>query len=154
MNCKKIQRLLLTDYLDGESDRVSLDRIRQHMANCVHCKQFEQEIQGVRDSFERARYIEPPARVWGSICEKITAEQMLPQGSLFAYMIERLREFMFVHKPVFITATAFATITIALLLVHQIQTEPPASNDVAVFMIDEENGAIDDFGTDVEKYFL
>ena len=154
MNCKKIQELLITDYLDDELDSGVLSRIEQHMANCIHCRQFEQGLQRVRVPFKKAEQIKPPARVWEGICEKIVVRQRLPQGSWFEYMIERLREFLLIHRqPVFATGIAFAIMVIALISIQgQIKTD--AGGIVAEdfgFWVDEENGAI---GTAIEEYFL
>lgn len=162
MNCKKIQRLLLTDYLDGELDRGTLGHIKQHMDSCAHCKAVEQKLQEVRAPFKKAKHINPPARIWQCICERITAEQILPEGSLFECLVERLREFLFIRRqPVFATATITLTIIIfALIFIHipvQRQIETDAWNVVAKdigFWIDEKDGAIYDFGTDIEEYFL
>ncbi len=158
MNCKKIQELLLTDYLDGELKTMILDSIKQHMDGCIHCRQFEQEIQRVRLPFEKVRYIEPPTRVWEGVREKIIAEQMLPQDSLFACLVERLREFLFIYRqPVFATTTiALAVVAFALIFTHM--PERTDTLDVVAedfgFMVIAENDAICDFGTDIEKYFL
>ncbi|MBI4753334.1 zf-HC2 domain-containing protein [Candidatus Desantisbacteria bacterium] len=150
MNCKKIQKLLITDYLDGELDSGVISRIEQHMADCIHCRQFEQRIV----PFNGIRHIEPPARVWGSICEKITTEQMLPQGSWFEYLLEQLREFLLIHRRLaFATATAFTIMIIALMSIQgQIKTDTVGmvAEDFGLW-VDEENGAI---GIAIEEYFL
>ncbi|MFH1564036.1 MAG: hypothetical protein ABIF11_11580 [Nitrospirota bacterium] len=161
MNCKKIQELVMSDYFDGELDHVQGNRIQQHIDSCIHCKQFEQEIQKVRAPFKKAKHIKPPARVWQSIRERITAEGMLPQGSLFEYILERLREFLFIfRRPVFDAVTAFTIIILAVIFIYmpiqkQIKTDTMnvVTEDIG-FLIDEENGAIYDFGTAIEEYFL
>ncbi|MDI6782396.1 MAG: hypothetical protein QME49_09905 [bacterium] len=158
MNCKKIQRLLMTDYLDRELEQGILNSIQQHMDNCIHCRKFEQEIQTARVSFAKTKHIEPPARVWEGICEKITAEQRsLQSGSLFEHGLERIREFLFIRKPLLATsAIALAIVIFALIFIRM----PEKTNGLDIvaedigFMADEENKAIDDFGTDIEKYFL
>ncbi|MEK7273668.1 MAG: zf-HC2 domain-containing protein [Candidatus Desantisbacteria bacterium] len=158
MNCKKIQELLLTDYLDGELNTMILDRIEQHMDSCIHCRQFEQEIQIVRLPFEKVRYIEPPTRVWEGVREKIVAEQLLLQDSLFACLVERLREFLFIYRqPIFATTTiSLAVVAFALIFIHMPE-QTDLLNVVAEdfgFVVTTENDAICDFGTDIEKYFL
>ena len=150
MNCKKIQELLITDYLDGELDQVLCNRIHQHISGCIHCRQFEERIV----PFHGIRHIEPPTRVWENICEKITTEQMLPQGNWFEYLLERLREFLLIHRqPVFATVTVFTIMVIALMSIQgQIKTDTGGIvvEDFGLW-IDEENGAI---GTAIEEYFL
>ncbi len=156
MNCKKIQELLVTDYLDGELSTTILDSIKQHMDSCIHCRQFEQETQRIMLPFEKARYIEPPTRVWKGVREKIIAEQMLPQDSLFACLVERLREFLFIYRqPVFATI-ALTVVAFALIFIHM-----PEQTDILNVVAEdigsmnhEENDMICDFGTDIEKYFL
>ena len=161
MNCKKIQNLLITDYLDGElKDMVLCSRIQQHITNCIHCRQFEQEIQTIRAPFTKTGHIEPPARVWDGICKKITAEQRLQPASLFEQKLEWLREFLFLRPPVFAAATVLAIVTLALLFMHvpeQHQVKIDAKDMVVEnfgVMVDEENSTIYDFGTDIEEYFL
>ncbi len=160
MSCKKIQELLMTDYLDGELDQMLCNRIRQHIDSCTHCQQFEQEVQKIKAPFKKTRYIKPPVRLWQCIREKIMSEQMLPQGSLFECLVERLREFLFIRRqPVFatiaLTIIIFALIFIRMPAQKQIETDAwkVVAEDIGL-RIDEENGAICDFGTDIEKYFL
>ena len=172
MNCKKcikIQELLMTDYLDGELEQGVLQSIQQHMDNCIHCKQFEQKMQEIRVPFnkmKKVKHVEPPARVWANICEKITVEQRLQSGSLFEHWLEWLREFLFIRKPVFPVFPVFATAAIALAVVlfalifirmpeKTNGLDDMLAEDIGV-MTDsfKENGTIDDFGTSIEEYFL
>ncbi|MBU0701461.1 hypothetical protein KKE26_09260 [bacterium] len=78
-------------------------------------------------------------------------------------MIERLRGLLSVRRqeaaplsPVFAATIAFAIIILAFLFIHmpeQRQVLDMAAEDI-VSLSDEGNGAICDFGTDIEKYFL
>ena len=40
MKCKKIQEIILTDYLDGQLDEKQRSSLGRHLAECKSCKEF------------------------------------------------------------------------------------------------------------------
>ena len=61
MNCRKIQKLLMTDYIDGELKEKMRIKILNHLAACEECRQFEKTLQKETVSlFKAAEKKTPP----------------------------------------------------------------------------------------------
>ena len=70
MDCKKMEEIILTDYIDGKITGARLKDVEAHLALCSRCRALASELALVNAEFRKAKHMEPPAEVW----EKIRAE--------------------------------------------------------------------------------
>ena len=159
MRCRKIQELLKTDYLDGEVSQKEEQDIREHLARCPKCRQLEEELQSQRALFQKAKQQRVPEHVWHNIRDAIIREE---EESLSAGAFERLRNYLFAPKPVFVLATTLAVaIFFAFLSGVFIQKKQSLSKeniseiDIAVYSLGSASDVpLYELGTDIEEYFL
>ena len=162
MRCRKIQELLKTDYLDGEVSQKQEQEIKEHLARCPKCRQLEEELQSQRRLFQKAKQQKVPERVWHNIRDAIITEGLNEEESPSAGVFERLRNYLFAPKPVFVLATTLAVaIFFAFLSGVFIQKKQSLSKenipetDIAVYSLSSTSDAsLYDQGTDIEEYFL
>lgn len=76
MNCKKIQELILTDYVDGEMDEGEKEVVLRHSANCVDCQNFMVTAKEmIHEPFRNVESINPDALLWYKIKQGIETEK-------------------------------------------------------------------------------
>jgi len=161
MNCKEIQELLITSYIDSEIDDRSRSEIGQHLKTCKECDQFEQILkQAAVTPFEGVTKEKVPEYIWHRLKGRIEREQAVSQP---VNLFDRLRTILPIRRPAF----ALAAATVAALLILVITKMPFNGQKTVNAYLDEqleffsytmngeENGYSSvDFGTDIEKYFL
>ncbi len=159
MNCKKIQELILTDYLDGQIDGKAKESLEEHLARCPDCGEFARVAKkSVFEPFLHIKKPEPPESVWLRIKELLLAKEQQKTNLLMDFW-EKLSAS--IPNPVL----AFATVLTFILMVgtlNQFKTNPQINTseqeeyltqltDVSVDLpVNDEKG----FGTLVERYFL
>lgn len=112
MRCKRIQDLILTDFLDGEIEETERKKLLLHLTECVHCQEF---LDIVKDSFEKpfrsVVKLEPEFLLWYKIRRLLEEEKMEKEKyfhrSIFAKVRERLQ--------VIIPALAITSILIGIV---------------------------------------
>lgn len=161
MNCKSIQNLLLTDYLDNELDARQQKILEEHLVGCRACQELALTVkQTVQKPFDHAERPEPPARLWKNIESKIKKQHSHP--AIFA-ILENILERMRFPRPAF----AFSTIGAILIMVffmikmsfyvqqrnYQQSAKQTIEEQIEYFA---NNNGIEDtgFGTNTEEYFL
>ena len=76
MNCKKIQDLILTDYLDDQISEKEKRPIEEHLSHCRFCRDFAAAARKVGAGlFTNLDKVGPPEFVWRRIRENIIAQQ-------------------------------------------------------------------------------
>ena len=154
MRCKEIQEWLKTDYLDSEASQEQERLIRAHLAACRHCREMEETLRSQRSIFQQVKQKEVPAHLWQNIYEKIMAERLKQEEGLGTKVFERLRNYLFAPKPVFVLARALAVVIFfALFATLFFQGGPVSSNGIYSLSSMKED-MVDDFGTSIEEYFL
>ena len=145
MRCKKIQELILTDYIDGQMEEKQKAPIEKHLDGCPECKEFYASAKKVStDLFVNADRANPPEFVWQRLRDTILAER------------QKKPEYVFhIPRPVFALATAMTLFLIVGTIIGLRVNEWQASNaekDRQAQYLDyqEEVG----FGTSIEEYFL
>lgn len=77
MECKKIQELLLTDYLDGEASDALQNEIERHVNSCHTCRQLERDLlKTVIEPLRKAKESKPPDFLWNHIKEALEKETL------------------------------------------------------------------------------
>lgn len=151
MNCRRIQKLLMTDYIDGELNEKMRINILNHLATCDRCKQFEEALQKETVSpFKAAEKKTPPDFIWEKIRSRIIS------GEKRAFKVIRIL------KPAFaIPALAIVTL-IAILVIRFPVIGRTALNtyitDQTEFIMDLGQNGIDvpdeGLGTSIEEYLF
>lgn len=160
MDCKKVQEIIFTDYIDAKiSDAALLKDIETHLSSCSQCKSLAAELGHISAEFRNMEKIKVPDEVWHGVRSKIAAthERGFFPGNIFG----SLQNVALGLRPAFVAATA-AIVILAVLLVSRMvsynNTVSPelTSNDLMSIVSLEENGNGPDydFGTPEESYFL
>jgi len=162
--CKKIQELIITDYLDDELDMINRQQIEQHLRNCPACqKVLWGALAAAKQPFENQQYLEPPESVWTAIREQIAPEKKYEEPAL-ANIKYTLRNVLFTRRAALAMIAAIFTIIIAIgILKHPAEKngslEAYFEEQLASYIYlqnanaDFSGGPVD-FGTALEKYFL
>lgn len=75
-NCKPIQNLLLTSYLDGMSTPEEKRLVDIHLANCADCRQTLTALMLQEKELNTAGVKQPPAYLWENIKAEILSEKI------------------------------------------------------------------------------
>ncbi len=72
MNCRTVQELLLTEYLDGEGPAGQRARVEAHLRVCDRCRAVEAAVrQRLVEPFNALGRVTVPESVWTRTCEQI-----------------------------------------------------------------------------------
>jgi len=161
MRCKKVQELLKSDYLDGETASGETRDIAEHLEQCLECRSVEKELQAQRMFFKEAKRQQPPDRVWQNIRKAIVEESLEQDNQLRAGIFERLREFFWPPRPIFTLASAITVVVFIAVLAGVIIQKRQLfniANSAESFTEYRLNGgnevALSGLGTGIEEYFL
>lgn len=164
MNCKNVEDLILTDYLDGQMDDEKKKQLEKHLADCASCREYELIARKtVIGPFNDSERVNPPAVIWHKIKEQIEEEEELT--SPFADLIRRIKSLLYVPKPAF----AVAAIVIILLITVSVIKLPSKNQEIVKVAPENQVECItylisvfdegplnedNDFETSIEEYFL
>lgn len=163
MDCKKVQALIMTDFIDGEINKQLLEELRVHLNDCSQCRQFEQILrEEAVEPFKQARRLKPPESLWFSIREIIGSEQ---KKGIFAALKERMAIRDSLRIKVMATATLmaviFTTIFFSQLVRHKQNISADYSAQEITFisyldtdLVSSDDNINTDFGTTIEEFFL
>ncbi len=159
MNCKKIQDLLLSDYLDDEIGSSLRRRSQEHLDICEACRKLEQELQRVRIPLQKAPRVEAPARIWQNIRQQIAEERQREFRLSWENMKNWLEERIVIRRPVFALATVMAVLLIVFVLgrnmVFRPYDEARYAGEAFTSILDNQDDTIAaNLETSIEKYFL
>jgi len=113
MNCKRIQELIITDYMDKEASPQVEEKIKAHLKACNNCRAFEKTLQEkVSWHFQGIKEIPLPERVWQRIKEAIEKEQPQYAPSFLERLLDFLRGKILLKRPAF----AFSTAALAIMI--------------------------------------
>jgi anti-sigma factor RsiW len=164
MNCRKIQEIILTDYIDDQLDQKRKCFIDEHLEHCHQCREFAAIAQErLVKPFSNAEKQEVPAIIWDQVKESIAAQQE-PKVSLIEEILERLRQVVSMPRPVFAMAS-LVTLVLMISILPQFMMSNPAVKINGVGQVeylsyltgtsgDVSTSESADLGTPIEKYFL
>lgn len=159
MNCKRTEKLILTDYIDGNLKGRALEDIELHLRSCPGCHALAEELRAAGKLFRAVSQQEPPPEVWYKIRNEISAAPVrrgFPETALMyaRYYLSNL-------KPAVVIAGAAALLLFALAVVRLMPyndyPEMTAAQDdiLAISYTGDENDMSEyDFGTPAEIFFL
>jgi len=149
MDCKKMEEIILTDYIDGKLEGAVLKEAEGHIASCAGCRGLVREFKAVAASLHNAPREEPPDLVWEKIRAAITASERAPARTFFTRA-----------RPAFAFAALAAAILAIFIAVRPTflkEVSPVREQyDVLSLSVSDTNGNDSeyDMGTPAEEYFL
>ena len=137
MNCKKIQDLLKTDFLDGELNNGQRNHIQKHIASCDHCKTFFANLrQNAVEPFKNFKEIKPPEAVWARIEKKILTN---PKStfSIFEWLKDNISPLFYFPRP----AYAFTAMLLICVMTYFLYLQPSAfrRQETNEYLLDQAN---------------
>ena len=107
MNCKRIQKYIITDYIDGQMADKQKSLIDQHLAHCPVCAGYLSSIKKEAiNPFFNASKVVPDEILWAQIKQTIEDEQQQQlEKSFMPNFWERLRTSVHIPRPAFALAT-------------------------------------------------
>ncbi|MFA5099421.1 MAG: zf-HC2 domain-containing protein [Candidatus Omnitrophota bacterium] len=165
MNCKRIQEIIMTDYLDGEASLPLQDQIKEHIASCAQCRAFEQNVRrNAQHLFKDISPVQPPDAVWHRIKEAINEGQTRNAPSFLERFLDSLRESFIVRRPAYAFAAAFTIILMVVVFMGSPFRQQMLVKDYlsrkSAFMLamnSAPNGELDNaanFNTAIEEYLF
>jgi anti-sigma factor RsiW len=165
MNCKRIQEIIITDYLDGEASLPVQGRIKAHITVCARCRAFEQDVRQNADMLSKsAGPVQPPDAVWQRIREVINEEQSQEAPSFLERLFDSLRESFSVRRPAYAFAAALTVILVTAVFwgspLRQQMLVKDYLSQKSAFMVAlnrATNGELDqvaEFNTAIEQYLF
>jgi anti-sigma factor RsiW len=162
MRCFEIQELLKADYLDGEVNQEQEQFIKKHLIACPSCRRLEEALRLQRALFQQFRQQEAPERIWRNIRQAIMTERLNQEESSGAGILERLKNFFFAPRPVYVLARTLSVIIFiaffAGVIIHKVpffgMQENGNADLIAYGTTNIGDNLISDFGTSIEEYFL
>ncbi|MFH1379135.1 MAG: zf-HC2 domain-containing protein [bacterium] len=159
MKCTEIQELLLTDYMDKETDEKQRTEVQNHVLACARCTQVMLNIrEKAVNPFKKAAVYNPPEAVWYKIVDVLSHEKLGVMGRLkdiAAGFVNR--------KRLLVAGASLVIIFMAIMVFRQPATNTYVTQDVSqeqdgLFLLLDDTSDFNDtsveFGTDVEEYFM
>ena len=158
-SCKKFKDLILTDYIDGEIDKLSKQHIEDHLHFCSKCRLFIEEIEkNVVGPLKKIKPEKVPPQVWSSIEEKIKQKEYFPNP--VAEFIQQLMEIFSLPQRAPVLGM-LVLLVLGGLMVHHLQIQQAKEKEQGEYMIslidtteDSAEAENNDSETSIEKYFL
>lgn len=166
MNCKKIQELILTDYIDEQIEQDQKRLIEDHLSSCVHCREFAEAAKtSIIDPLSNTEKVAPSDQVWLNIKESIEQEPAKENLGSYEDFFRKLKDMIMPQRPAYALAGVFVIILVAMtaikinqpsqeIAVRETQQESEAITYIVEAMQDDELDENGDYGTAIEEYFL
>ena len=117
MKCKKIQEIILTDYLDDQLNEKQKSLIDRHLAGCQGCKSFSIYVRkNITGLFANTEGQIPSEIVWRRIKESIADKERNKSGIIIGFF-EKFKGAFYIPKPAVIFATTLTFILVVSLMV-------------------------------------
>jgi len=159
MNCKRVEKLILTDYIDGNLKGRALEKIEAHLGSCPGCRALADELRGASKLFRAVGRQEAPAGIWHKIRDDISAisaRRYFPETALeyLRYHLSRLRPAVVIASAAVLLIFIFT----AVRLIPQKNSPESSSGQNYINAIsyngDGESPEEYDLGTSAEMFFL
>lgn len=166
MNCKKIQKQILTDYIDEQIGQDQKRLIEDHLSSCVHCREFAETAKtSIISPFFNIEKVVPSDQVWLNIKESIEQEPVNENLGYYEDFFRRLKDMIAPKRLAYALAGVFVIILVAMaaikinqplqeIAVRETQQESEAITYLVKAIQDDELDENGDYGTAIEEYFL
>jgi len=106
MNCKSIQELLLTNYIDGEMIDSERKIVDDHLKSCQKCKEFALLAKKVGvDSFSGLERALPSEDIWQRIKRQVVFESEKRNILKNAFFLENIKNAFALTRPRLVLAS-------------------------------------------------
>jgi anti-sigma factor RsiW len=159
MNCKRMEKLILTDYIDGNLKGRALEELELHIRSCSSCHTLMEELRAAGKLLKAVPQQEAPSEVWHKILAEISAAPVRRYypGDVLIY----LRHYLSHLKPAVVIASAAVLLLFALAVVRlmpykdYLETTAVQDDILAISYTGNEGDESEyDFGTPAEMFFL
>lgn len=155
--CDQYIEWILTDYLDGQLDKGSVQILEKHLRDCSDCRVFLKEVKsGAVVPFKQAVQQDVPVALWWAIKENIEREQ--GRSNPLEALIERLKGLFALPRllPVFVSLIVMLVVgSMTLNTVNIQKTKDKEQGEYLVSLLSVNSGSdSSDLGTSIEHYFL
>jgi hypothetical protein len=93
MNCKRIKKQFLTDYVEGNLEPDQKTPVEDHLANCPQCREHFREIQRIASLLKAYTVSDPGEAFWDGLSSRIYSRvnsEKLAQDGLWNILQERM----------------------------------------------------------------
>ncbi len=166
MNCKNIQDLLLTDYLDGQLEEEKKKTFDDHLNSCFDCREFALVAQNnIMQPFINAENLIPPDHIWEGIKKTIEEKPEPLRFGFWTSFWNSIKESFLFPRPAYALAGILVIFVVIMTLNsmnlerqqktnHESEKEIEYITYLAKNTLDvsvDQNGG---YGTAIEYYFL
>jgi predicted anti-sigma-YlaC factor YlaD len=159
MKCKKIQKLILTDYTDGEMTAFDRQKVADHIRTCAKCRAFEARVkENIITPLRQTERVQPPEEVWSRIKETLQEPE---RESIMESITDSLKGLFIIRKPVLVAVSLLVLVLVGGIFAKTYFTERNAANTYLEEQLDfldslyEDNGYTDEYtGFLTEDFFL
>ena len=158
--CEYFKSLILTDFIDGELDKVLFESVQGHLLDCSDCRTFLKEVKKNSVLHSQQAANQPvPAELWDAIKENIEYENQATHP--FADFIDRLKGLITFPRLVPVLASLLLMLLVGSVTLNTIQIQRAQEKDQGEYLVSllssagsSLQGAANEGGTPIEHYFL
>ena len=145
MKCKNIEKLILTDYIDGKLSGDKLRDLEDHIASCSRCRKLTAELRAISAGLERMKREEPSFPVWNKIKAEI---EMGPAESITEKLFAPAKFFFTCHRTALVAVTAAMLIFTIFAIARLAPTGSLAARQDILTLVDIDENGSDEIGTE------
>ena len=155
MDCKQIQEMLTSDYLDNELDPTTRGQVDRHLEKCPTCRKISENLAAITLPLRQARKQNVPQDVWPRVQAQLRRQHSLATRPKTVFQ-NNILEF-FVMRPAFVAAAAAILILISAAFYMQtpkladVTSAPDLSSLTGNIEIREQHAG---FGSCIEQLLL
>ena len=133
MNCKSIQELILTDYLDDELDVQQKKNVEGHLVSCAHCREFLEAARetGIEPFTQPQKISLSQENIWQNIKQQIDVNSPQREVSVLPNIFSRLADLMVLPQPILVT-TGFIVLILTMLFSFELVKEFQLAKNVSL----------------------
>ena len=153
MNCSEVRdRALLEDW----DERSVQPDFEKHLTECGACAEFVKKTRKAATAMKRTEKIPVPEDLWEGIRLRMQKEIPFPCREKQSFLDTSLHYLRFVNPRWAMGIAAGFILIISLTgLPFKINRLPSSHEDISAFLLDsEDEDSTEDFGSDIETYFL
>ncbi len=149
MNCKRMQDVILTDYIDGQLSSQRVRDVEYHLAQCASCRVLAQDARkNIDDAFSGVKNTKVDDFVWIRIKNKIEQQESIEHLSVSR--VDVLKSFVYPFKRWAVALGIFLILGLSMLVRQNLGQQEP----YLTYILASDNQGSDDVTTGIESYFL
>jgi hypothetical protein len=162
MNCEELQKIILTDYIDGCLTESIQSQLEFHIKNCIKCQEFlATALNILSEPFIDLPREKMPESVVKAVMANVTAKKTIYKGMWLEQFLEGIRNFnfptIFVARLAVVVFTLFVMSGISLRM-NNLQQAKQKQGVLFLASVAElpsvNNELVKSYGTSMESYFL